>query len=281
MDQSSYSVITSSMTITVSSTTVPTADLILKKYKYRLTGSTDYFLPLFMVYAGSEGAGVAGAFYWQFSDMLGNHTLATAATYSSDDNYLNFGASYTYARWRPQFSFSAGGATGYQLNSDGELERVRQYQESFFVTYPLDRYHRLETGLANVDEMIRNRDRNNITKHDRANEVFASFTRDYTSGELFDINDGHRLSLSATLGRNLFGGDEKYDTYQFDWQTYWTYWERNVILATRLIGVDSNGRDFQEFSLGNRDNLRGYSDDDYLNGRIIGLEMPIAYRFPR
>jgi outer membrane protein assembly factor BamA len=139
------------------------------------------------------------------------------------------------------------------------------------VAYPLDRYHRIEAGLANVDEMSRNRDRNNAASHDRTNAVLMSFTRDYTSGELFDINAGHRLSISSILGRDLYGGDVKYDTYEVDWQTYWTYWRRNIILASRLVGIDSSGRDFQEFSLGNRDNLRGYSSDNSLNGRIIGL----------
>lgn len=266
----SMSLALSSSTVQSSTATVATADLILSRYPYRFKATTDYILPIFVLYAGTEGAGFAGAMYWQVSEMLGNHLFNTGLTYSSEDNYLNYSVVYQYARWRPQFTFAGAGATGYDINENDELLRIRNYQESFYITYPLDRFNRVEAGLANVDEHTRNRDQDNIVKHDRANVVFTSFTQDYTTGELFDIRHGYRININASLGRNLFNSDVKYDTFQFDLQNYWLA-RRNLILGTRLVGVNSNGRDYQLFSIGNRDNLRGYSHADDITGRIIAL----------
>ncbi len=253
-----------------STTTADTADLILSRYPYRFKASTDYILPIFVLYAGSDGAGFAGATYWQVSDYLGNHIFNTGLTYSSGDNYLNYSLVYQYARWRPQFGIGGSGATGYDLNNSNELLRVRRYQESFYITYPLDRFHRVEAGLANVDEYTRNRDQNNLSAHDRANVIFTSFTRDYTTGELFDIRHGHKLNISASLGRNLFHSQIKYDTVQFDLQNYWLA-RQNLIIGTRLVGVHSTGRDYQTFTIGNRNYLRGYSSEDDITGTVIGL----------
>ncbi len=270
VETTGYQVLASSTTVQVTTTTITTTDLILKKYPYHFKASSDYILPIFVLYAGTDGAGFAGATYWQVSDMLGNHVFNTGMTYSSADNLLEYSLSYQYSRWRPQFSIGGYGVTGYDINSNSDLLRVRSYQESFYVTYPLDRFHRVEAGLANVDEHTRNRDQNDIRRHDRANVVFASFTRDYTTGELFDLRHGHRININASLGRNLFHSDVKYDTIQFDLQNYWTA-QRNLIIGTRLVGVDSSGRDYQIFTIGNRNNLRGYSHADDITGRIIAL----------
>ena len=270
-EETSYPVIVSTTTAAhLPSPITPAAKLILNKYPYRLKVSTDYIFPLFVVYAGTDGAGVAGAAYWQASDMTGNHVLSAGSTYTSDNNMLDYSLNYSYSRWRPQFSASISGGTGYGLNSDGNLLRVRHYQETVAASYPLDRNNNLVLGLANVDEYSRNRDQNDSSVHDRANVTFAQFSRDYTSGELFDINYGQRFNLSAELGRNLFDGNVRYDTLSMEWQAYWTSTE-NLIWATRLLTLDSSGRDFQTFTLGNRDNLRGFSNEESLNGRILAL----------
>ncbi|MBI5555715.1 MAG: PD40 domain-containing protein [Elusimicrobia bacterium] len=270
VETTGYQILASSATVQVATNTVTTADLILKKYPYHFKATTDYILPIFVLYAGTDGAGFASATYWQISDLLGNHVFNTGLTYSSADNLLNYALRYQYSRWRPQFSVTGSGATGYDINNNNDLLRVRRYQESFYVTYPLDRFHRVEAGLANVDEHTRNRDQNDFGSHDRANVVFASFTRDYTTGELFDLRHGHRVNINASLGRNLFHSDVKYDTIQFDWQNYWTA-RRNLIIGARLVGVNSSGRDYQTFTIGNRDNLRGYSQADDITGRSIAL----------
>ncbi len=253
-----------------STTTVAAADLVLSRYPYRFKATTDYILPIFVLYAGTEGAGFAGAGYWQFSDMLGNHIFNTGVTYSSEDNYLNYSLVYQYARWRPQFGISGVGATGYDLNDNDQLLRVRSYQESFFIAYPLDRFHRLEAGLTKVDEYTRNRDQNDLAEHDLADVIFTSFTSDYTTGELFDIRHGYKLNINASLGRNLFHSEVKYDTIRFDLQNYWLA-RQNLIIGTRLLGVHSSGRDYQTFTIGNRNYLRGYSSGDDITGTVVGL----------
>ncbi|MDD5492634.1 MAG: peptidase MA family metallohydrolase, partial [bacterium] len=134
------------LAVQTSTTTVNTSDLILNRYPYHFKAGTDYILPIFVLYAGTDGAGFAGATYWQVSDMLGDHIFNTGLTYSSDDNFLNYSLAYQYARWRPQFTFAGSGATGYDVNDNNDLLRVRAYQESFYVTYPLDRFHSVVTG---------------------------------------------------------------------------------------------------------------------------------------
>ncbi|MDD5132152.1 MAG: peptidase MA family metallohydrolase [bacterium] len=269
-ENSNMSIALSSTTVQSSTATVTTADLILSRYPYRFKASTDYILPVFVLYAGTDGAGFAGAAYWQFSEMLGNHIFNTGLAYSSEDNYLDYSLVYQYARWRPQFSFAGSGVTGYDINSNDDLLRVRNYQESFYITYPLDRFHSVEAGVANVDEYTRNRDQNDIAEYDRSNVIFTSFTRDYTTGELFDIRHGHKININASFGRNLFHSDVKYDTIQFDLQKYWLA-RQNLIIGTRLIGVHSTGRDYQTFTIGNRNYLRGYSSKDDITGSVIGL----------
>lgn len=248
-----------------------TSTLILRQYPYKLKATTDYFLPLFIVYAGTEGAGAMGAFYWQISDMLGNHNLGTGLTYSSADSLLDYQVTYGYGRFRPQFFVTTAGTTGYALNERNELLRVRDYVQNLSVVYPFDRFHRVEAGVADVDEYIRNRDLFDLSQHNRLNLLFLAFSRDFTTGELFDINSGHRFYTSAALGRNLFGGEIIYNTYRMDVQKYWTYWRRNIILAANMTGINSNGRDFQTFQIGNRNFLRGFSSADSINGRVLAL----------
>jgi len=226
---------------------------------YRFKASTDLLFP-FLFYSTTEGLYTAG--YWQASDMLGNHGITIIAEYASEYDWLDYGVGYVYQRWRPSLGLFAYGKMR-RDSEDNITVRTTNFVEELVAVYPFDRFRRIELGLMTEKE----REWNGDTTSTRENGVAVSLVRDTTQGKILDIMNGSRANFTVYQAFRALDGDFDYTNYILDARKYFTLSERNI-LAFRLLGAISQGRDREEFALGGERKLRGISRNAYDGSRL-------------
>jgi len=219
---------------------------------YRFKASTDLIFP-FLFYSTTEGLYTAG--YWQASDMLGNHGMNVYVEYASEYDWLTYQGAYIYQGWRPSLGFFAYGKMRRKSeDEDNNIVRSTEFVEGMVVSYPFDRFRRMELGLITEKK----REWNGDTISTRENGVALSLIRDTTQGKILDIMSGSRANFTVYQAFKGLGGDFDYTSYFLDARKYFKLSERNI-LAFRFLGALSQGRDREEFSLGGDTRLRGLS----------------------
>ena len=230
-------------------------------HPYRFKASTDLIFP-FLFYSTTEGLYTAG--YWQASDMLGNHMITLLAEYASEYDWLNYGVGYIYQRWRPSLGFFAYGKMRRKSeNGDDSKIRTSEFVEGMMVSYPFDRFRRIELGLITEKK----REWNGDTTSTRENGAILSLIRDTTEGKILDIMSGSRTNFTVYQAFKGLDGDFDYTDYILDARKYFTLSERNI-LAVRFLGMLSQGRDREEFHLGGQSKLRGLSGSAFSGSRL-------------
>lgn len=230
---------------------------------YKFKASTDLIFP-FLFYSTTEGLYTAA--YWQVSDILGNHGMTLLVEYASEYDWLNYGAGYIYKRWRPTLGFFAYGKMRRESeDDDNNIVRTSEFTEEMVVSYPFDRFRRIELGLITEYD----RERNGDTTATRENGVTFSLIRDTTQGKILDIMSGSRANFTVYQAFKALGGDFDYIKYILDARKYFKLSERNI-LAFRFMGMLSQGKDRKESSLGGESKLRGLSKG-YSSGSKLAL----------
>lgn len=230
---------------------------------YRFKASTDLIFP-FLFYSTTEGLYTAG--YWQVSDILGNHSMTLLVEYASEYDWLNYGVGYVYQRWRPSLGFFAYGKTRRESgDDDNNIVRTSEFTEEMVVSYPFDRFRRIELGLITEYKQEWNGD----TTATRENGVAFSLIRDTTQGKILDIMSGSRTNFTVYQAFKALGGDLDYIKYILDARKYFKLSERNI-LAFRFMGMLSQGKNRKESSLGGESKLRGLSKG-YSSGSRLAL----------
>jgi Tol biopolymer transport system component len=224
---------------------------VTRIHPYRFKASTDLIFP-FLFYSTTEGLYTAG--YWQASDMLGNHGLITYVEYASEYDWLTYQLGYIYQRWRPALGFFAYGKMRRKSENDNDTVRTSEFAEEMVLSYPFDRFRRIDLGLITEDK----REWNGDTTTTRENGVALSLVRDTTQGKILDIMSGSRANFTVYQAFKALGGDLDYTKYILDGRKYFKLSERNI-LGFRFLGKISQGRDREEFSLGGETRLRGLS----------------------
>jgi len=237
---------------------------VTRIYPYRFKASTDLIFPM-LFYSTTEGLYTAG--YWQASDMLGNHGMISYVEYASEYDWLTYQVGYIYQRWRPALGFFAYGKTRRESEGDdNNTVHTSEFTEEMMVSYPFDRFRRVDLGLITEDK--REWNGNNIRT--RENGVALSLVRDTTQGKILDIMSGSRVNFTVYQAFKALDGDFDYTTYILDGRKYFKLSERNI-LGFRFLGALSQGRDREKFSLGGKTRLLGREET-----RLRGLSKDVS-----
>ncbi len=229
----------------------PQPSPVTRIHPYRFRASTDLIFPL-LFYSTTEGLYTAG--YWQASDMLGNHGMIAYLEYASEYDWLTYQLGYIYQRWRPSLGFFVYGKMRRESDDDDDTVRSSKFAEEIMVSYPFDRFRRVDLEL--ITESKREWNGDNIRT--RENGVALSLVRDTTQGKIVDIMSGSRVNLTVYQAFKALDGDFDYTKYILDARKYFKLSERNV-LAFRFLGRLAQGKDRTETSLGGESKLRGLS----------------------
>lgn len=247
-----------------------------RPYAFRF--STDLFLPA--LFYSSQG-GLFALSYWQGSDLLGNHNVAAQLALNTGQGYYNYQTQYNYNRWRPQLSFTAAGlvirdavdqATGLTENDSTHIQLAG-------MSYPLDRYHRVETLAGVVSERQRFPALSAQNSVNDARLTGASLVRDTVGGRYLVATYGSRLRISYIGAHEVLGGNTKYASTIGTAHQFIPLGDMST-LALRAFGADSNGRDAQQFALGGIGGLRGYGSSTVNNIGNRALLGTAELRFP-
>jgi hypothetical protein len=226
---------------------------------YRLTGSTDLFIPFFF-YSTLDGLVLVDI--WQVSDMLGNHQFQEQAQFASRSDIYDVTLLYTYARFRPALSLGFRGSS-YYTDFDQD-ERRRELTGIGQATYPLDRVSSVSLGAGATSR----RDSSDMGAFDPEyfNDRFLLTSYDYDTviGHYLVPTRGQRLSIFYQQGYLDFGGDQRYRSGGVDETTYVPIPGESA-WATRLFYGRSTGRDAQVFRLGGVDRIRALASDSLDN----------------
>ena len=240
---------------------------IISKRPYRLHISTDLFYPLLFF---SIPGGLYVATYWQASDMMGNHQLGMGVNYASYDDWLIYQVNYAYKKWRPQFYFYFSGKNDDYYYSDlaiGESHiRRMKHSQSMVVSYPLDRFNRVELGIETSTREERNRTKDDEICRYMENGASVSLVRDTTKWKFLDIMNGGRTNFTVYQAKKIWGGSYDYTEYTLDSQRFFTVM-KDKNLAFRFLGMSSEGEDRPLFSLP----VRACSRNEYKNSKVMVL----------
>ncbi len=245
---------------------------------YGFKFSTDLLLPA-LFYSSQGGLFLMG--YWQGSDMLGNHQLGAMTTMNTGQGYYNYQTQYAYRRFRPQLSLAAVGVI--QENATDPTNRTTANQSAHAqiagAAYPLDRFHRIETLLASVENSRSYPGNPAANNEQRERIASAAFVRDTVGGRYLVATFGSRLRLGFQSAYPNLGGNVRYNTFaaiahQFIPTGSWS------ALALKGFIADSNGPNRHQFQLGGLGGIRGYAASVVENVGNRALLTTAEWRFP-
>jgi hypothetical protein len=243
--------------------------------------------------------GVGGSGQIALSDLLGDEQYSIFLSNESADLSGNFWdgieAGVTYLNLAHRLNYGLG---VYRLATvyDADLNAVRLERRvglTLLARYPFDKFNRLEGSILvrrALDHLLRDGE---VVDADLVSN-FVSFVHDNVAWSWLGASNGTRLALSAGYTRDLGSGASDYGTLLAEARRYATPFPQ-LLLATRLQGQASLGRDAQLFYLGGRSVLRGY-DYHTLSGlrtmlvqqevrfpllRGVGFAFPARWELPR
>jgi len=227
------------------------------------------------------------------SDMLGNRRfIAVLDTVSS---FSNFDFLYFDLHNRTNWGFRVFDNRSYFTSYDyttGFVQRDKQaYRETGAIgilTYPVDRYHRIDMGLG-----YESRDYYTVTlgsdpltglpayiyvpRQDNFPLITGTYTGDSTQFKSFGPISGRRYNISGTYAPDTSGGGTLTANVEGEWREYLQLSSR-TLLAARMFAGYANGSAPNYYFFGGLNTLRGY---DYRS--IVGDHVAFGnfeFRFP-
>ncbi|HEX9740988.1 MAG TPA: biopolymer transporter Tol [Ignavibacteriaceae bacterium] len=225
-----------------------------KVNRYKITFSPD------LVYANagySSLYGLLGTTVISFSDVLGNHRLIGLTSLQIDLKNSDYGLAYYYLPERINYGIEAFHTARFVFLSRGffsNLYRFRNYGAVGSMSYPLNRFYRIEGGLSWLNVSSENLD-NPAEETERVSYIIpsASFVHD-------NVLWGYTSPVEGTRYRfDVFGNpglnDKRLSFYSGlgDYRTYFRLGE-DYSFAFRLSGGYSGGANPQRFFIGGIDN---------------------------
>jgi Tol biopolymer transport system component len=253
-----------------------------KEEAYHARLHPDYIADPSVGYTTNYGT-YSGGTAFVFSDLLGNHLLALSAQVYGQLSDAAFFVGYANLSRRTQYSlafsqqpyyipvnFQSGQSGGYTVAQETDIRYVVR-TANLAGQYPLDRFHRFETGVQ-------------LTKIDQSLVTITQTCGSYCSDPSFrSAGKGPSYnyampSLAYVADNSLFGltgpitgrrirfqvgeavGNLKFANYLADYRRYDPIIFNTLTFATRLFTLQSVGRDenfFQNY-IGRPDYIRGY-----------------------
>ena len=238
-------------------------------------------------YSSGSSSGLSGTIDVAFSDMLGNHRFEVATDLYGDILNSNLLLQYWLLPMRVDYGLSLFQYRDYPYYVPGqvlveEVERGGQVVSA----YPFDKFTRAELGLTAYHSQADTYRVNYAVPGGAWRYAGSASTLvSYVSPALVFDNtywtyDGPARGVRARLAADLAlaGGRRAYDPY-VDARSYLRL-GRSYVLASRLAGLASLGRDAVPYYLGGED-VRGYDWGEFYNDTghamaLAGLEL----RFP-
>jgi WD40 repeat protein len=222
------------------------------------------------------------------SDMLGNRRFI--ASLDSVSSFSNFDFLYFDLQHRTNWGFRLFDQRSFYLtptNATGELfERHQLYRETGLmgiVSYPFDRYHRLDTGVGyeNRNYALPVSDAQGnlflISFNDSFPVASSTFSGDSTIFKQFGPVSGRRYEISGSYAPDIKRGGTLSNDYTIDARQYLQVTSRSLLAARLFVGY-SRGNVPNFYYFGGLNTLRGY---DFRS--IVGNQAAFAnfeFRFP-
>ncbi|MGA7617638.1 MAG: BamA/TamA family outer membrane protein [Thermoanaerobaculia bacterium] len=226
------------------------------------------------------------------SDMLGNRRLVAAL--DSVSTFSNFDFLYFDMTHRTNWGVRLFDDRTFFVTQNperGNLTRERTlYRQTGLiglVSYPFDRYHRVDTGVGymlrdysfpflqqNPDGTV---DLNFLSRSDNFPLATASFTGDSTRFKQFGPISGRRYEASTTYALDTKDGGALSNDYTLDFRQYLQLSSRSL-LAMRVFGGYSEGNFPNFYYFGGLNTLRGYDFRSFVGNRAFFGNF--EYRFP-
>ncbi|MHB1687105.1 MAG: peptidase MA family metallohydrolase [Ignavibacteriaceae bacterium] len=225
-----------------------------KVNRYKITFSPD------IVYANagySSLYGLLGTTVLSFSDVLGNYRIVGQTSLQIDLKNSDYGLAYYYLPTRLNYGIEGFHTArfAYLSRANGaNLFRFRNYGGVISLSYPLDKFYRVEGGLSWLNVTMENLD-NPDEQMQKATFIVPtlSFVHDNSLWGYTSPIDGTRYRFDVMGNPGLTGRYLSFYSFLGDYRTYFRFW-KDYSFAFRFSGGYSDGNDPQKFFIGGIDN---------------------------
>ncbi len=225
------------------------------------------------------------------SDMLGNRRFI--ASLDSVSTFSNFDFIYLDMTRRLNYGFRLFDDRSYFVSRDfrsGQVQDRRQlYRQTAalgLLSYPFDRYHRVDFGggymVRDIDYpqgVFRNGQlvRVFLPRSDSFPLISSTFTGDSAQFKQFGPISGRRYEVTASYAADLENGGTLSNDYVVDFREYFQTSARTLV-AARVFGGYSDGNFPNFYYFGGLDTLRGYDFRTFVGNRAMFAN--VEFRFP-
>jgi outer membrane protein assembly factor BamA len=256
--------------------------------KYHLQFTPDYLVG---GAAFASNIGFAGQTQMAFSDVLGNQNIRVSAnlfrTIQDSDIFFNYwylkkrtNMGFGFFQFRNNFYIFQPGAG----ESDQIISQTYRGLQALF-SRPFSKFNRMEYGLQAVfisqdvfqqDFFFSNLFFQSGQQHFQYLVPYVSFVTDNALWGYTGPVSGRRGSINYEQALHAFGSDLSYRTLLGDYRQYLNY-RKHYVLAWRLIGAFSFGRNAQIFRIGGANTLRGVDFGEISGSRIVLMNLEFRY----
>ena len=230
----------------------PDGNYVPQPYKTRLTMDMVFGYASYNSFFGAQGMT-----QFAFSDVLGDHqiSLGTELVISLDKSDYYF--TYGYLKNRADYYFSLFHQADATSDYYGNLYRLRFYGFQGLMSYPINRFNRVDTGLSynKIDYRLFQQDMFSYAYYESARE--AADVMMFTVSYIFDNTvygytgpiDGFRQNTTLSISPGAGQSKLKYRTIKLDFRKYFMF-SRYTSIASRVTYGKSFGPNPQKFILG-------------------------------
>jgi len=220
----------------------------VRRYKLKfspdiVTGTTGY----------NTFFGLQGYTTLAFSDLLGDHKIYLNINLLSDLRNSDLNLLYLYLKRRINYGFGGYHLVYFFLNSGLGLVRYRNFGGQFLMSYPFNKFNRLDFFGIWYNVYLEYLDLPIPTEKVTTVLPTLSYVHDTVLWGYTGPVDGSRYELRATLSPKYNKNGRDFRTLQLDYRKYFML-NRDYQFAFRFAGGASFGRNAQQFFLGGIDN---------------------------
>ncbi len=238
-----------------------------KVNRYKITFSPD------IVYANagySSLFGLLGTTVLSFSDVLGNYRIIAQTSLQIDLKNSDYGLAYYYLSSRLNYGIEGFHMARFaylsRLNG-ANLFRFRNYGGTISLSYPFNKFYRMQGGLSLLNITMENLD-NPYEQMQKATFIIPSlsFIHDNSLWGYTSPIDGTRYRFDIMGNPGLTGSSLNFYSFLGDYRTYFRLWT-DYSFAFRFSGGYSGGNDPQKFFIGGIDN--------WINRSFATVDIPL------
>ncbi len=238
-----------------------------KVNRYKITFSPD------IIYANagySSLYGLLGTTVFSFSDVLGNYRLIGVTSLQIDLKNSDYGLAYYYLANRLNYGIEGFHTARFVILSRGFGAALYRFRDFGFVgslSYPLNKFYRIEGGLSWLNILEENLD-NPAEPSDKVSYVIPSVSliHDNSLWGFTAPIDGTRYRFDVLGNPGFFQKNLDFYSVLGDYRTYFRFWDY-YSFAFRLSGGYSGGSTPQRFFIGGIEN--------WINRRFATGDIPL------